>query len=75
MEISVVIAIISHLSDAQELVNLMQKLPDEESKIELKKKINERINFAKHILLKYENDLKQTLTKEQLNVLWKEINN
>lgn len=66
IKISVQMAIMSHLSDAQELLSTMLNL---EQAIE---RTNKEINFAKHLLLKYP-DTSVELSNEELNDEWHEV--
>lgn len=60
MKIKVSTAIMSHLSDAQELI-MMGGISQ----------ANERINFAKRLVLKYDNTDEEVST-EELDKLWQE---
>lgn len=62
VKISVQMAIMSHLSDAQELSELGV----------FHKDIRNEINFAKHLLLKYP-DTSVELSNEELNKEWHEV--
>ena len=59
MKIQVKTAIMSHLSDAQHLIDA--GYPEE---------ANLRINFVKLILLTYKNDILQEVDEEELDNLW-----
>lgn len=63
MKISVQMVIMSHLSDAQELlaIGVEQKI------------IQNKINFIKHLLLKYP-DTSVELTTKEFDEEWKEVN-
>ena len=66
IKISVQMAIMSHLSDAQELLSMalnLERAADE---------VNKQINFAKHLLLKYP-DTSVELSNEELNEEWHEV--
>lgn len=66
IKISVQMAIMSHLSDAQELLSMalnLERAADE---------ANMEINFAKHLLLKYP-DTSVELSNEELNDEWHEV--
>lgn len=65
MKIKVSIAIMSHLSDAQELIDLSLSI---NKGIE----IDNRINFAKALVLKYPNTEVEVEEKE-LNELWQQV--
>lgn len=60
MKIKVSMAIMSHLSDAQELMTIGGMA-----------QANERINFAKKLVLKYVNTDEEVST-EELDKLWQE---
>lgn len=62
--ISVRMAIMSHLSDAQEAMGIMNRDQGEE-------RANEHINFAKALILKYPNTDVEVSDKE-FNELWRE---
>ena len=64
IKISVQMAIMSHLSDAQEMIGI--SLP------QIREKANKEINFAKHLLLKYP-DTSVELSNEELNKEWHEV--
>lgn len=64
IKISVQMAIMSHLSDAQEMIGI--SLP------QIREKANKEINFAKHLLLKYP-DTSVELSNEELNDEWHEV--
>lgn len=66
MKIKVKIAIMSHLSDAQECMNLDTGNYPGISRADL------HINFAKKLILKYP-DMDVEVTDDELNELWKEI--
>ena len=61
MEIKVRIAILSHLSDAQELMN-----------IGFKDKAYDHITFAKRLVVDY-TDTKKCVSEKELNDLWSEL--
>ncbi len=61
MKISVRIAIMSHLSDAQELMS-----------VGAKDLANRHINFAKRLIIMYD-DTRVEMTTEELNEIWKTI--
>lgn len=66
IKISVQMAIMSHLSDAQELLSMalnLERAADE---------ANMEINLAKHLLLKYP-DTSVELSNEELNDEWHEV--
>lgn len=67
MKIKVKIAIMSHLSDAQECMNL------DTSNYPGISKADSHINFAKKLILKYP-DTDVEVTDDELNELWKQIN-
>lgn len=64
IKISVQMAIMSHLSDAQEMIGI--SLP------QIREKANKEINFAKHLLLKYP-DTSVELSNEELDREWHEV--
>jgi len=66
MKIKVKIAIMSHLSDAQECMNL------DTSNYPGISRADSHINFAKKLILKYP-DTNVEVTDDELNELWKEI--
>lgn len=66
IKISVQMAIISHLSDAQELLSMALNL---EQAVD---EANKQINFAKHLLLKYP-DTSVELSNEELNEEWHKV--
>lgn len=66
IKISVQMAIMSHLSDAQELLSMALNL---ERAID---EANKQINFAKHLLLKYP-DTSVELSNEELNEEWHKV--
>ena len=66
MKIKVKIAIMSHLSDAQECMNLNTGNYPGISRADL------HINFAKKLILKYP-DTDVEVTGDELDELWKEI--
>lgn len=65
VKISVQMAIMSHLSDAQELTAVAISRECKEAAIS-------KINFAKHLLLKYP-DTSVELSDEELNEEWHEV--
>jgi hypothetical protein len=62
MEIDLEITIISHLSDAQELISMGQV--DE---------ANKHINFSKRIIMRYGN-IKGSISEEKLDEIWSKMN-
>lgn len=63
MNIEVRMAIMSHLSDSQELLSM--GMCDE---------ANKHINFAKCLLIKFGNNLNQRINTDELHKIWKELN-
>ena len=61
MKINVYMAIMSHLSDAQYFINASTKSGDIARK---------QIKFAKMMLSKYKDDIKQEVEKNELDELW-----
>lgn len=66
IKISVQMAIMSHLSDAQELLSMALNLEQATDEA------NKQINFAKHLLLKYP-DTSVELSNEELDREWHEV--
>lgn len=77
MKIKVQMAIISHLSDAQELKDSTIRLAMLNGRISSvisrrKIEINNHINFAKQLVLTYP-DASDEVTNEELNELWEQV--
>ena len=61
MKVNVYMAIMSHLSDAQYFINASTKSGEI---------ARQQINFAKMMLSKYEDDIKQYVEESELDELW-----
>lgn len=64
--IPVQIVIMSHLSDAQELLTIGIGREGKEDAIK-------RINFAKYLLIKFGDNISQEVSEDELNKIWSEL--
>ena len=54
--------IMSHLSDAQELLSMG-----------MREEANKQINFAKRLLIKFKDNINQEVNEDELNKIWSEL--
>lgn len=73
--IEVRMAVMSHLSDAQEIGNIALSYLTMKDRIRMMQEQNLHINFAKRLLMKYKDNLNVEISEEELDELWKEICN
>lgn len=71
--IDVKIAIMSHLSDAQEIGSLIVQSTTIDDKARMKHEQDLHINFAKRLLMKYEDNINQGINENELDEIWKDI--
>lgn len=62
MNIEVRMTIMSHLSDAQELLSMG-----------MREEANKQINFAKRLLIKFKDNINQEVNEDELNKIWSEL--
>lgn len=62
MNIEARMTIMSHLSDAQELLS-----------IGMREEANKQINFAKRLLIKFKDNINQEVNEDELNKIWSEL--
>ena len=62
MNIEVRMAIMSHLSDAQELLSMG-----------MSEEANKRINFAKLLLIKFKDNINQEVSEDELDKIYGEL--
>lgn len=62
MNIEVRMTIMSHLSDAQELLSMG-----------MCEEANKQINFAKRLLIKFKDNINQEVSEDELNKIWSEL--
>lgn len=62
MNIEVRMAIMSHLSDAQELLSMG-----------MSEEANKRINFAKRLLIKFKDNINQEVSEDELDKIYGEL--
>lgn len=63
-------AVMSHLSDAQEIGIIAANTLLIRERGNLIKEQNRHINFAKLLLMKYEDNLNQEISEDELDELW-----
>lgn len=63
MSIEVRIAVMSHLSDCQEMLSLTDN----------REYVIKKINFVKRLLIRYKDNLNQEVSEDELNKIWSEI--
>lgn len=73
MNIEVRMAIMSHLSDAQEIGIIAANTILARSRTKLIQEQSLHINFAKRLLIKYKDNINQEISEETLDTIWKEI--
>lgn len=74
-KINVRIAIMSHLSDAEHLVDEMTQTILAKERYSLTKAIHNHISFAKRALLKYDNPSNTEVEEKELDEIWEEVTN
>lgn len=62
MNIEVRMTIMSHLSDAQELLSMG-----------MREEANKQIDFAKRLLIKFKDNINQEVNEDELNKIWSEL--
>lgn len=62
MNMEVRMTIMSHLSDAQELLSMG-----------MREEANKQINFAKRLLIKFKDNINQEVNEDELNKIWSEL--
>ena len=73
MKINVRIAIMSHLSDAQEIGAMMAHQNSEKERKTTFDYQSHHINFAKYLLLDCNGNLDKEYTDEQLDEIWNKV--
>ena len=73
--IEVRMAVISHLSDAQEIGRIAVMSNTTEQRFRMQQEQNLHINFAKRLLMKYKDNINQEVSEDELDNLWKELIN
>lgn len=73
MGIEVRMAIMSHLSDAQEIGQFIVSSITVRDKARMKNEQDLHINFAKRLLIKYKDNINQEVSEEELDDLWKSM--
>lgn len=71
--IEVRMAVLSHLSDAQELGDIAAGTIIARERSNLIQAQNRHIKFAKCLLIRYKENLNQEVSDEELDELWNEI--
>lgn len=72
MNIEARMAIISHLSDAQEIGSFIISV-DNELKLKMKQEQDLHINFAKRLLIKFKDNINQEISEDELDEIWKDM--